>query len=72
MHNRKWMIVVCLIVSYSIFSFSVPFLSRLLPSDVVRIYKTGSCVRYVPNFPLTLSLSFLSKYLPPISHFLKI
>lgn len=23
----------------------VPFLSRLLPSDVVRVYKTGSCVR---------------------------
>ncbi len=23
----------------------VPFLSRLLPSDVVRVYKTGSCIR---------------------------
>ena len=25
--------------------FPVPFLSRLLPSDVVRIYKCGSCIR---------------------------
>ena len=26
-------------------SFLVPFLSRLLPSDVCRIYKTGGCIR---------------------------
>ena len=28
---------------------TVPFLSRLLPSDVCKIYKTGSCVRFVPS-----------------------
>lgn len=25
----------------------VPLLSRLLPSDICRVYKTGSCIRYV-------------------------
>ena len=39
---------------YMYYKLAVPLLSRLLPSDVCRIYKTGNCIRYSPAAPLCI------------------
>ncbi len=49
--------MVSLYACYNIAVAIVPLLSRLLPNDVCRIYKSGSCIRYtlipipIPSFP---------------------
>ena len=56
---------------HSLFLSSVPLLSRLLPSDVCRIYKCGSCIRYICTCISTCTYSYGEYILNTLSRPLK-
>lgn len=70
--NHAFFIVECTLsytcIPLECYFSPVPLLSRLLPSDVCRIYKTGSCIRYMKALIIISTCNDVSASLPPLYH----